>query len=77
MMLLGIGCLIVGALLGLGAWAFDLLNETDEAELARRRDYQWKLRWCIGLLCRDGLDDDTEEELQWTLHSLLYEYRCG
>jgi hypothetical protein len=44
-------------------------------EAYNRAYYQWLINWCISLMSHPEIDEDQSDELQWMLHSLLYEYR--
>lgn len=74
--LAGMACLIVAGLAILASVIRDqgrYIAETKAGERANRSEYQRRIRWCIEEMAECLHADD----LEWTLHSLLYEYRHG
>lgn len=71
--LAGIACLIVAVFVVVLVWIFDLLHTVNEDEQYWRHDYQRQIRCVIENMI--DATSDHYEDLEWRLHSLLYEYR--
>lgn len=71
----GEACLIFAGFFMILTWLFDLWPSEDGEITWLRRYMQWQIDWCVELLADDRIGEEQWEELQWTLHGLLFEYR--
>jgi hypothetical protein len=73
--LAGIACLIFAGELLLASFVGQMLKHRSEEmdnDAYRRAEYQRNIRHCVEIMS-DG--PEQHEDLEWRLHSLLYEYR--